>query len=369
MGSWNETCALSHLPILPGDETVKLLCYSGYQTELLPVTLPVVGGYDDYGDIEGDWLNHPQWGILARYFWPIAKENWRKHVIERHQKDVRGIWRQAKGPEVAKIAKERDGLDTSTFEGLHTWVIKASDCYAKWVREGTITGINPKRWEEEPEWSFLKLGYLTTKVSGYSYKHRYQYVLIRKSIWDAAVNLGRELCEKRSKDRYYQDRENPWLNILKDPTIRSVIGDRYSFLEGVSQEFLEKRYGVPKGVDPKSPQGLRAIIDTSTSGEFGFHLDQTKSPVLHNYHEIMGPTGLQTTMLKGLLAYPLAEGKELDPKIMEGFRELFYLRMFLQETRQAMHPVTCGSQQDLTRSRVKFHQAIGREIKKIRKER
>lgn len=66
MGCWNETCALSHLPIRAGDEVVFLVltrtpyfdheartgCYIG--DHWFPRTLPLFAKYNDYGSIE-DW--------------------------------------------------------------------------------------------------------------------------------------------------------------------------------------------------------------------------------------------------------------------------------------------------------------------------
>ena len=62
MGSWNETCAISNLPICPGDEVCWVLltkspyavdsggCY--YDDFFFVRSLPIVGTYDDYGGIE-----------------------------------------------------------------------------------------------------------------------------------------------------------------------------------------------------------------------------------------------------------------------------------------------------------------------------
>lgn len=65
MGCWNETCALSNLPILAGEDVVFLILtrnpYSenecktgcGIGDHWFPRTLPVFAKYDDYGSIEG----------------------------------------------------------------------------------------------------------------------------------------------------------------------------------------------------------------------------------------------------------------------------------------------------------------------------
>lgn len=61
MGSWNETCAITNLPIFVGD---RIMCMIMARTKsdlgdaysadsiLQPVGLPFVGEYDDYGSIE-----------------------------------------------------------------------------------------------------------------------------------------------------------------------------------------------------------------------------------------------------------------------------------------------------------------------------
>lgn len=64
MGCWNGTCGLSNLPIKNGEEIVLFIvkeknllnCNGGgycYPTDLFePISLPIVGEYDDYGAIE-----------------------------------------------------------------------------------------------------------------------------------------------------------------------------------------------------------------------------------------------------------------------------------------------------------------------------
>lgn len=63
MGSWNETCGLSNLPITPGDEVVFLLLTKNpyddhigrsgcYHTDFFFVrSIPLYGAYDDYGRV------------------------------------------------------------------------------------------------------------------------------------------------------------------------------------------------------------------------------------------------------------------------------------------------------------------------------
>jgi len=60
VGSWNETCALSYLPIDAGDEIVCLLVVTRSQDRdrcgpvdrFIPRTIPLYGTYDDYGRIK-----------------------------------------------------------------------------------------------------------------------------------------------------------------------------------------------------------------------------------------------------------------------------------------------------------------------------
>lgn len=60
MGCWNETCALTNLPIMAGDEVVviplvkKEGCGKNYywHSDASPLTLPIEGEYDEYGSIE-----------------------------------------------------------------------------------------------------------------------------------------------------------------------------------------------------------------------------------------------------------------------------------------------------------------------------
>lgn len=60
MGCWNETCMLTHLPILAGERTVAVLiaqheihnsnCHPDGVFQ--PISLPIAGDYDDYGGLE-----------------------------------------------------------------------------------------------------------------------------------------------------------------------------------------------------------------------------------------------------------------------------------------------------------------------------
>ena len=61
MGSWNETCDITHLPIEEGSEIVFIPLYKRqltldrgvYVDDLyVPITTPIYGKYDDYGSLE-----------------------------------------------------------------------------------------------------------------------------------------------------------------------------------------------------------------------------------------------------------------------------------------------------------------------------
>jgi hypothetical protein len=53
MGSWCVVCAISGVPIRPGDEVVGWKSRKApYEHNYIPTSLPVVGKYDDYGGIE-----------------------------------------------------------------------------------------------------------------------------------------------------------------------------------------------------------------------------------------------------------------------------------------------------------------------------
>jgi len=56
MGCWNETCALSSLPIQEGEEIVLVLlrepCLPDFHNLYKPIFLPIIGTYNNYGGIE-----------------------------------------------------------------------------------------------------------------------------------------------------------------------------------------------------------------------------------------------------------------------------------------------------------------------------
>lgn len=60
MGSWNETCMITNLPITYGDR-VKFFLLKSKGTKSVPLFYPISGLYDDYGGIEfidQDWNYH-----------------------------------------------------------------------------------------------------------------------------------------------------------------------------------------------------------------------------------------------------------------------------------------------------------------------
>jgi hypothetical protein len=80
MGSWNETCAISNLPILAGDDIKLLLLkrspyindmgeYNGVSNateQFIPILSPINGKYDDYGGIE-DIVEDDAYWLLNNY--------------------------------------------------------------------------------------------------------------------------------------------------------------------------------------------------------------------------------------------------------------------------------------------------------------
>lgn len=58
MGSWNETCGLTKLPIRVGDPVALIVLYGDGKTDYVysttgyaPISLPIIGEYDDYGQV------------------------------------------------------------------------------------------------------------------------------------------------------------------------------------------------------------------------------------------------------------------------------------------------------------------------------
>jgi len=75
MGSWNETCMISNLPIIEDEsiiafkiracKPIRSLCYPDDLYE--PITFPVKGKYDSYGDIK---ISDPE-SAVAKHFLSI----------------------------------------------------------------------------------------------------------------------------------------------------------------------------------------------------------------------------------------------------------------------------------------------------------
>lgn len=76
MGSWNETCAISHLPIQCGEKVRAFFLTTGHY-KTFPRTMAVKGSYADYGEVELD-MKHP----TTELFCHIAVEQLKKDYID-----------------------------------------------------------------------------------------------------------------------------------------------------------------------------------------------------------------------------------------------------------------------------------------------
>lgn len=80
MGCWNETCALSGLPIVGGDDCVRLrfddanlIAFCGEENFIKHITQFEKGKYDEYGRIEGNKQDHEDGDVFfLKYFWDKA---------------------------------------------------------------------------------------------------------------------------------------------------------------------------------------------------------------------------------------------------------------------------------------------------------
>jgi hypothetical protein len=80
MGCWNETCALSGLPIVGGDQCVRirfddvnLIAFCGEEDFMRHIIQFEKGEYDEYGAVKGNDQCHEDGDVFfLKHFWDKA---------------------------------------------------------------------------------------------------------------------------------------------------------------------------------------------------------------------------------------------------------------------------------------------------------
>lgn len=368
MGCWNQTCGLSNLPILGGEPVVVVLCcYARYgssnEGEWFPVSLPVEGEYDEYGFIEYEqggqpapWTQHPQWAALSRVFKPIAHETWRKQVVAKHRDECRQQWRYAKEdpnhPQYRDAKPENRPPVDKDYSNLHRFVKERM----AWRRD-TVMGTSPygtygpsvKTWApDELPYSFFEsnLG-LCSYEEDPQFRHNFSFghILFKKAIWDEAMRIGEKVCRRFQKE-YYKKEDNPWDSCWAD--------------EASLGAFL------PLGIRWRMEAGELGLADiTAEQLRPPYHFDSDHI-IMDCYRDISGPRKVYDEVIFETMVKPLVAGQ---PTQHEGFRDLLFLHMMMQDLRMTLtSPSGTGSQQDLSPHRLPFLRACAKEAKAMRAE-
>lgn len=162
MGSWSETCALSHMPITCGDEVVYLLITQSTYDRIDGVyandfwglrSCPIFGKYDDYGEI-----------AVAK-----GEEIFIDTLVDQFSSDLVCIPQD----EHSKI--------------LDTPVVNVQNCNFSNINSW-LHDIGLKVWVEGP---FSKEQNIKAKISR---------ILIRREVWDIFVN---ETLSSMKEDRFF----------------------------------------------------------------------------------------------------------------------------------------------------------------------
>ena len=215
MGSWDETCALSNLPIMPGEEVYWLILSrnvyhkfdkSGcYHNDFFFVrSIPLLGVYDDYGEIEiaeGEEIICDS--IIRQYKQDVV--SW---LYEHHKKDDGKSRQEFLGiPEVRP-----DNISISNLQN--------------WFHEGMVY-VN---WNVFDKDEHAIRGVPTTKV------------MVRKDVWDSllACDTPGFLGEKIDIS-FYGEKVNKIISELEDREGPLDFADKF-IIEDILDQIIEKKY-------------------------------------------------------------------------------------------------------------------------------
>jgi len=204
MGCWNGTCMITNLPILEGEKVKLLFLHKPYKDEENKSSycysngiyhvggLPIEAEYNDYGGVE-EIVKDANYYLLEKYFQKYKKIKVDGKIVD--EVDLEGIIE----------AIERGGLEVYTDNSEEIEEAKES-------LEGILAFHkyrNTSGFKTNDD-NIIKLTEATqVPIEEYWTQPTYNFVMIRKDVWDYIVGNDESEFWKEKKDRlhdkdYYQ---------------------------------------------------------------------------------------------------------------------------------------------------------------------
>lgn len=210
MGSWNETCAVSNLPILDGDEVYWLLLTQNPYTKFsktecyctdffFPRCLPVLGKYVDCGEVEPSDGE----GLFAQSIIDQLKTDmieWRySDYVPRYEGDD-------------KSREEGLGIPETTFENLNF------DNLQEWLHKGNVfidkNALDLHHYGKNEEGKIVRIERkLAVKPLPLS------PIMIRKDIWNSLCGSEIQSWRGEISRLYFENSLEKIRRLLKDKNI------------------------------------------------------------------------------------------------------------------------------------------------------
>ena len=167
MGSWYETCAISNLPIVDGDELYWLMLTKNPYTEFsrngcyhydffFPRSIPILGTYADYGEVEeakGEEL-----------FVQAVLDQFKVDLIPRLYRDYKE--KDGSPGRIERLKRSEVTLENLTFDQLQNWLHEGH----VFVDNNKLSSIRSERDLSAP-----------APVSK---------IMIRKDVWDTLIDAS-----------------------------------------------------------------------------------------------------------------------------------------------------------------------------------
>lgn len=344
MGSWNATCALSHLPIEPGESVVQLiLAKSPYDTGVdlgyytsdfwYPRTLPLFGTYGDYGKVD-----------LGK-----SESSFVKQIIAGFKVDGIGFelntWDELEEAfHDCKVKIDKNHLSRIAHHSRMKFYLDRFEemvkVHGKELEEGTDPEVerrNTMRRELEafPEEPKVELDPCVS-------------VMIRQDIWDSLCDMelkvwyGTHTLKQYLEDSasLIRDVDNIQKSEVKDPKLASFQHAVYTLRNNFYGSLNESS-------DPRN-----MILTALTQRSMG-----SITPPFQ-----FGAEDMVFSLLKK------SKSEKTSQKVLNRFAQLLFISRVLGHTRQAWYPTTGqGSQDSSWSATFEYHMRCAMVVNNLRK--